>query len=140
MYKKAFKIIGIAFSVLVLSVIILPYVWVEVNTLAYKNEFKDLYLQTYETPEDNHCINKDNYCKVFYKTGNKAKIFYATNTSTFMCYFERMSADDAWKIYDADVLYSRSGSASDLSFPFYPIKDPRAYMADYTKYDELLYG
>lgn len=124
------------FIALILSVILLPYLWVEINTLIYKEEFKDLYLQTYETAEDNHRINKDNYCKVFYKIGNKAKIFYATNISTFMCYFSKKSDDDEWIIYDADVLWTKSGSASNLSFPFYPIKDPKAYLSSYTKYDE----
>ncbi len=117
----------VAFVLLILAVIFIPYLWVEINTALHKEEFKDLYLQTYETVEDNHCIGEDNYCKVFYKIGNEAKVFYATNTSTFMCRFSRNSTDDVWKICDADVLWSEYGSASNFSFPFYPVKDWKAY-------------
>lgn len=126
MAKKIFT--AVVLSVL-LAVVVLPYLWVEVNTLAFKDEFKDLYLQTYEAKGDYYCINKDNYCKVFYKLGDKAKVFYATDTSTFLCYFLKDSSNNTWEIYDADVLWSKSGSASDFSFPFYPVKDLRSYLA-----------
>ncbi len=42
-----------------------------------------------------------------------------------------MSATEEWEIYDADVLWPKSGSASNFSFSFYPVKDLKSYFIVY---------
>ena len=107
--------------IVLLVLLILPYLFVEINTVLYKDEFEQLYTQAWE-------ITDDNYCKVFYKRKNKSKVFYATDTSTFMCYFVWENADEEWALDKCDVLWSEHGSASDFSFPFYPVKDMKSYL------------
>ncbi|MBQ8502935.1 MAG: hypothetical protein IJ491_01510 [Clostridia bacterium] len=110
--------------VLFVMVLFLPYFFVEINTMLYKDEFDNLYLQTQE-------ISDDNYCKVFDKNEKYSKVFYATETSTFMCYFFRDDTLDKWILDRCEILWSSSGSASKFSFPFYPVKNFKTYFGEH---------
>ena len=110
------------FILIPLLVILCSYLFVEINTVAHKDEFSGLYIQAVELAD-----LSDNYCKVFYKNDYHAKVFYATDTSTFMCYFYKESIYGEWILNQCDVLWSKSGSASDFSYPFYPVKDLKSY-------------
>jgi len=116
---KKLKILIVFLFVIIL---ILPYLFVEINTLLYKNEFENLYLETWE-------ISGDNYCKVFIRSEKYSKVFYATEDSTFMCYFLKDETLDKWVLDRCEVLWSGSGSASEFSFPFYPVKRLESYLA-----------
>ena len=119
--RSVHKKLKLSVAILLAVIILLPYLLVEINTVLHKNEFEQLYTQTWE-------ITEDNYCKVFCKRKNRAKVFYATHTSTFMCYFVWENADEKWVLDECDILWSEHGSASDFSFPFYPTKDIKSYL------------
>ena len=101
-------------------VILISYLFVELNTLVNKDEFIELYTQAAE-------IDEDNYCRVFYKTDYHAKVLYATDETSFMCYFYKESLYDGWSLNCCKVLWSKYGSASEFSYPFYPVKDIGSY-------------
>ena len=109
-----------AICLALLLIISASYLFVEVNTLANKDEFSELYVQA---PE----IDEDNYCRVFYRNDYHAKVLYATDETTFMCYFYKESLYDGWSLNCCKVLWSKYGSASEFSYPFYPVKDIGSY-------------
>ncbi|MCM1364843.1 MAG: hypothetical protein NC122_08990 [Faecalibacterium sp.] len=116
--NKHLKRILALFLSLIFIFIILPYIVVEFNTLLFKSEFANLYTQAWDME---HLEESDTYCKVFLKTPQKAKVFYATETNTYMFRFNKNSAEE-WELENYECLWSTQGSASNFSYPFYKVK------------------
>lgn len=108
------------FVIIIMFVLILPYAVVEVNTIIWGDEFKEEYKQT-------GMISDINYYKVFYVIDDKAKIYYVDRDTGTFVYFVRDG--DMWKLDEYQTVWSQNGSASGVTFPFYPhFEEDTAFM------------
>lgn len=108
MKKNILKLI----IILMFLVVIVPYLFVEGNTLMFGNDFKDEYKQT-------NMISSIQYYKVFYVIDNKAKVYYVekNHESGHYLWFEKENSK--WKMTHWTTVWSEYGSASGITFPFY---------------------
>lgn len=68
----------IVILLLVLVVLVLPYVWVEINTMIYYNDTIDMY-------KASTMISSDNYHKVIYFGKDNACVLYCEPTRVLLC-------------------------------------------------------
>ncbi|WP_288684140.1 hypothetical protein [uncultured Eubacterium sp.] len=108
MKKKSIKLI----IIVVFLVIILPYLFVECNTILFGDEFKNEYKQT-------NMISDIKYYKVFYKTKNTAKVYYVDSNKETGNYiwFEKNKSN--WVMTNWETVWSEYGSASGITYPYY---------------------
>ena len=104
------KVLRIIIAIIIIA-FISPYIFVELNTLIWKREFKNEYKQT-------NMIGKIKYYKVFYKFGDKAKVYYVDGTTGNFVYLEKQK--DSWKMKEWKTVWSENGSADGITFPYYP--------------------
>lgn len=107
--KKKIKRILIIF---IFIVIVLPYLFVEANTIMFGDDFERLYEQT-------NMISQIEYYKIFYYTNKEAKVYYVEEnhkTGNFV-WFEKDGSN--WKMKKWETVWSEYGSASGITFPFY---------------------
>lgn len=100
--------------VIVALLFIGPYLWVEINTCLFKDDFLNCHRQVIE-------ISETCEIKVYYKTPKRAKILYLTDDGTFFCDLEKGPTQD-WELIHNEILWSRYGNASEFFYPFYRIK------------------
>ena len=108
--QKAIRLIaGIVVGYL-LGVMIVPYIKVEILTLLHGQEFSGLEQQT-----------KSEYFKVFaYDREHLAQVYYVEKNHSSGNLFTFIKEDEEWKLYQWDTIWSLSGSADDIIWPFYP--------------------
>lgn len=96
----------------ILAIIIVPYLFVETNTLLFGKDFKEEYKQT-------HMISGVQYYKVFYYTGKTAKVYYVDSTPRAGHFVWFKKKDGEWNMETWETVWSDWGSASGVTFPFY---------------------
>lgn len=106
------KKIVISLIVVVILLIALPYIFVEVNTALWGEKFENEYKQT-------NIISKIEYYKVFYYTGNKAKVYYVEEKHNSGNYIWFHKVNSKWKMVDWKTVWSEYGSASGITYPIY---------------------
>ena len=106
------KKIVISLIVIIILVIALPYSFVECNTAFFGAEFKNEYKKT-------KMISKIEYYKVFYYTGNKAKVYYVEENHDSGNYLWFHKVNSKWKIIEWKTVWSKYGSASGITYPIY---------------------
>lgn len=106
------KKIVIAIIIIIFTLIILPYAYVEITTALYGKQFAEEYKQT-------SMISSVEYYKVFSYNNQRAKVYYVERdpTITYFVYFEKDGSK--WKMTSWDTVWSDFGSASNVTFPFY---------------------
>ena len=64
-------------------------------------------------------ISDVEYYKVFYYTGEKAKVYYIDGSvrAGHFVWFENQNGE--WNMINWDTVWSEQGSASGITFPFY---------------------
>ena len=98
--------------ILVILIVIVPYLFVECNTLIFGNTFKDEYKQT-------NMISSIEYYKVFYVIKNKAKVYYVDENHESGHYIWFKKEKSEWKMTSWKTVWSEYGSASGITYPFY---------------------
>lgn len=106
------KKIVVSLIIIIIVVVAIPYIFVECNTALYGNEFKNEYQQT-------NMIPKIEYYKVFYCTGNKAKVYYVEENHESGNYLWFQRVDSKWKMTEWKTVWSKFGSASGITYPIY---------------------
>lgn len=96
--------------IIIMLVVVFPYVVVEVNTVIWGDEFREEYKQT-------GMIRDIRYYKVFYVLDENAKIYYVDQDTGTFVYF--VKEGERWKMQEYETVWSESGSASGITFPFY---------------------
>ena len=92
--------------------IILSYSRVEILTLLHGNEFEGLQKQT-------NMIGDSKYLKVFEYSEENAQVYYVEEGGLGgdMLTFEKNN--DEWVMISWDAVWSKYGSADDITWPFY---------------------
>lgn len=103
----------ITISLILFVLLAIPYVNAETLTRLHGDETKTLYEQT-------GIISSDNYQKVLKYTDDTAEVLYITNNDISKCCF--IKKDDTWILDSWNCISSKSGSASDFTYPFYCYK------------------
>ena len=110
MQKK--KLIGIILLILLLF----PYLRVEILTIVYGNQFEHLY-------NESGYIQEMKYFKVMQCKQENADVYYAAKgdddriSCTLLYHFKKKSGE--WKLDDWECIWSKSGSADKLIWPYY---------------------
>lgn len=112
--QKAIRLIaGIVVGYL-LGVMIVPYIKVEILTLLHGKEFSGLEKQT-------NMLAESEYFKVFaFDREHLAQVYYVEKNHSSGNLFTFIKEDEEWKLYQWDTIWSLSGSADDIIWPFYP--------------------
>lgn len=106
------KKIVISLVVLIVLIVVLPYMVVECNTVFWGANFENEYKQT-------NIISKIEYYKVFYCTGNKAKVYYVEEKHNSGNYIWFHKVNSKWEMEDWRTVWSKYGSASGITYPIY---------------------
>ncbi len=113
MKKKIILIaIGVIVTVLQIRFIVIPYAKVEILTAQHGAEFPNV-------AEDVGMIGDVLYIKVMEYDDEKAEV-YAVATGrdvTVLCYYENIN--DKWQLERWECIWSSTGSADSLIWPFY---------------------
>ena len=110
LYNSRVKIIAFCIVSLILSILIIPYIKVEVYTFQYKTELENCYKLT-------NMFNNPKYFKVFGVKNKKAKVLFGNDEEEIMVFLNRK--DGKWIYESYDSIWSSEGSADGLSYPFY---------------------
>ena len=102
--KKKIKIIVIVALILI---ILVPYIFVEGNTLLFGSEFKNQYKQT-------NMIDDIEYYKVFYNTNKTAKVYYVESDHEAGHFIWFKKEKSKWKMTKWTTVWSQYGSALSL--------------------------
>ena len=93
-------------------VLLVPYIFVEGNTILFGGEFMNEYRQT-------DMIDEISYFKVFYVTKNVAKVYYVDRNHSMGNFVWFKKKNSKWEIIKWDTVWSEQGSASGMTFPYY---------------------
>lgn len=96
---------------LVISILLVPYIYVEFQTAIYGETTQNLYKQT-------SMIEDNNFQKVFFYSDKKAKVLYADENNINMCTFHKANGDE-WTLAEWETIRSRQGSADGFIYPYY---------------------
>lgn len=110
MIKKKHLVIVVIF--IILAIAIIPYIKAELLTNKYGNQFKELYKQT-------NMISDIEYMKVLDYNNEYSKVCYITanHKSSVIIVFSK--ENETWILDNWTVIWSQSGSANGLIWPFY---------------------
>ena len=106
------KCIIIGICMFFLLVVVFPYIKVELLTFFHGDEFPNIV-------EDIAMIDGMEYIKVMEYNDDKAEVLCVSgeHAATVLCRYEKK--EDVWSLDGWECIWSRSGSASELIWPFY---------------------
>lgn len=103
--------------IILVVLILFPYIKVEVHTLLFGGQFRNLY-------NTSGWIEKVRYFKVMEYNNSYADVLYvsasenAGSKATFLYHFQK--ENDQWELESWECLWSRSGNAEKFFYPYYP--------------------
>lgn len=105
------KILTIVIALLILIALFwgVSYMRCESLTNKYGDEFNNLYSET-------GVINDVDFLKVLKYSDNNARVYYASKASGNVLNFAK--ENDSWKLLDWDTVWSESGSAGGIVWPY----------------------
>lgn len=98
--------------ILVLLIIVLPYVRVEILTAAHRQQFLTEYKQM-------NMIAEIAYLKILHYTETKADVYYVLKDHVAGVTINFMRHNGVWEMTNWRTVWSESGSADELMWPFY---------------------
>ena len=111
--RKPLKaIIRLVFVVLSL-IVVFPYMKAELNTWLHGAEFRNLYKST-------GMIEGIEYFRVLDYSATHSKVFYVSTDHVAGNLLIFSKTDSGWVLDHWETVWSRSGSASKLTWPYYP--------------------
>lgn len=111
MNNKNKKLKIIIFIVVIFTILLTPYIYVELQTAIFGESTQDLYKQT-------SMIDDSNYQKVFFYSNSKAKVLYADKNNINMCTFHKNNIEE-WSLTEWETIRSTQGSADSFIYPYY---------------------
>lgn len=111
--KNKRKIIIWLFCIALFLIIAFPYLKSEYLTQRYGNEFKELYLQT-------GMIEEIEYFRVLKKNNESADVNYITKDHSSSVLITFKLENQNWILNEWRTIWSKSGSADDFIWPYYP--------------------
>lgn len=110
--KKLIKWIPLCFLIIIIMIQFVALIKSEILTRQYYSDFKNAY-------EGNTMLGDMEYFKVLKCNGKTAKVYYVSEDRTMGNVLSFEKIDNNWQETNWDTIWSASGSASDVIWPYW---------------------
>lgn len=110
--KKIIKWLPLCFLIIVIMIQFVALIKCEILTRQYYSDFENAY-------KSNTMLGDMEYFKVLKCNGKTAKVYYVSEDKTMGNVLSFEKIDNNWKETNWDTIWSASGSAADVIWPYW---------------------